>query len=131
MRLTIFTPDGEYYSALIESIMVNEKSFGAFGILKGHLPIISAREDGTLSIKEERGSTKYFSLLDGVLRQFDDDIEVICSIIEEGDSPLSSKENLLKLIERRKEENKERNVELTQAENELRKQIKKAKPGHL
>ncbi len=131
MRLTIFTPDGEYYTQKIESIMVNEKTFGAFGILKGHLPLISAIEDGTISIKEAKGTMKYFSLLDGMLREVDNEIEIICAIIEEGDSPSSSKENLLKLIERRKEENKERNVELTLAENELRKQIKKAKPGHL
>lgn len=131
MKLKIFTPDGEYFSGVIKSIQVTDKISGSFGMLEGHLPVISAISDGYIHIIDNDNNEQYFSLFDGILRQKDNEIEVICAIIETGNTKEESKDHLDNLIKRRKEENKERNVELTLAENELRKQIKKSRAGHI
>lgn len=132
MDITIITPNGiEYEEKNCTYILVSDKFVGAFGMLNEHLPVISTISRGYIAITKENKETDYLAISGAILRNKNDIISVTCESAVYGktkEEALSAFENLLEI---RREQNRERNVELALAENQLKKEIKKSGAGHI
>ena len=75
MQLDIITPDRKVFSGEITSVTVPGLN-GQFQVLKGHAPIISTLENGTISVKSTEGDHEY-QAEGGVVEVLNDTIIVL------------------------------------------------------
>ena len=130
MKIVIVTPDGELYNETVTSVVVASDNNGFYGMLENHLPIVSTIDTGYLKL--ENGTSKvYVVVTNAVVENHQNQITVIAQDAYVGTTDDEAFENLSKVRAARIEENKTRNVELTLAEQELKKQIKKTGAGKL
>ena len=127
--LVIYSPKGIEFTGQFNHIQINDQKSGSFGVLSGHIPIISIINNGYVALFNEK--EYYVALTGAVFKLNQDKATIVSEMIAFGDSVTEAKNNLKELLEKRKSENKKRNVELALAENELKKQIKKTKAGSL
>ncbi len=66
MFLEIITPDKKVFEGEAKLVQL-PGSKGTFEILKGHAPIISTLEKGTIKVVEENGNEKFFEVDGGVI----------------------------------------------------------------
>jgi F-type H+-transporting ATPase subunit epsilon len=59
MNITILTPDKEIFSGAIVSVKV-PGSLGEFQVLKGHAPIVSSLEKGTVTLVTDGGEHRLY-----------------------------------------------------------------------
>ena len=130
MKISIYTPSGLEHEQDADYLMVMDKINGSFGLLNGHMPLISAISNGYIILRLNDKET-YIALVGAVLKNEDDIVSVSAEIIAIGDTLEESETALSSLLALRKNQNKARNVELALAENELKKEIKKTGAGHL
>jgi F-type H+-transporting ATPase subunit epsilon len=130
MKIIIVTPEGELYNEEVTSVVVASHSNGEYGILSGHLPIVSTIDTGYVKMTYEQ-LTYYVVIVNGLVQNQHDVITVIAQDAYIGDSKEAAFENLNQIRKARIESNRERNIELAMAENELRKQIKQTGAGNL
>ncbi len=130
MKIIIVTPEGELYNEEVTSVVVSSANNGEYGILPGHLPIISTIDTGYVKMTFEK-LTYYVVIVNGLVQQVHDIITVIAQDAYIGESKEAAFENLFAIRKARIEANRQRNVELAMAENELKKQIKQTGAGNL
>ena len=99
LTMRILTPEGELVSARCESVTLyardNEKGEGggSFGILKGHMPLIAALEEGSPAIAKSGGrEIMRAKIRGGFAYAADDIITVIATGAEIEGSALDEKE---------------------------------------
>jgi len=130
MRITIVTPDGELYNEEITSVIVSSNSNGEYGILKNHVPITSTIDTGYLKLEQDN-LVYYVVIIGGLLESHNNVITVIAQDAFIGCSKEKAFDNLNQIRSSRIEDNKKRNIELTKAERELKKQIQATGAGSL
>jgi F0F1-type ATP synthase epsilon subunit len=131
IHTVIFTPKGVEFEANLEHIQVTDSYVGSFGILENHAPIVSTVLSGCLITKDEMDEYKFIALTGAVVKFKDNELSIVAEEVAFGTDEIDAKSNLEKSLYSRKEMNKERNIELALAENELKKQIKKTGAGKL
>lgn len=130
MKIIVVTPEGELYNEEVTSVVVSSANNGEYGILPGHLPIISTIDTGYVKMTFEK-LTYYVVIVNGLVQQVHDIITVIAQDAYIGESKEAAFENLYTIRKARIEANRQRNIELAMAENELKKQIKQTGAGNL
>ncbi|MBP5343422.1 hypothetical protein J6Y73_05805 [bacterium] len=130
IELKIYTPKGIEHEEKYDSIVVYDQHSGSFGVLSGHIPVISTISNGYVCVKTGE-SEKFIAVKGAVFKMQNDEASIVSEEIAIGESSEDAMNKLKESYLRRLNENKERNVELALAENELKKQIKKSKAGHI
>lgn len=130
MKIIIVTPEGELYNEEVTSVVVSSANNGEYGMLSGHLPIISTIDTGYVKMTFNQ-LTYYVVIVNGLVQQVHDVITVIAQDAYIGESKESAFENLNQIRKARIDSNRQRNVELAMAENELKKQIKQTGAGNI
>lgn len=130
MHIIFYTPNGIEYESDATYVLVMDNKHGSFGMLQDHIPIVSAIERGYVQVENEDKAT-FISVEDAILEQENNQIKVISESLALGTTKEESEIALDGIINARKEQNRERNIELALAENELKKQIKKSGAGHV
>ena len=64
-QLSIITPEGTIFNGQIESLRA-PGTLGGFGVLSGHVPMITTLKEGLLKLKQS-AQDKYFTIGPGVL----------------------------------------------------------------
>ena len=124
IKVGFYSPKGKEKEYECKELRVVDKKYGSFGILENHVPVVSVIIDGYIHIKLE-DTDEFVSLLDAAIEFKDNNASIIAEELEYGKSEEEAISNLENKIKKRRDENRERNVELALAENELKKQIKK------
>jgi F-type H+-transporting ATPase subunit epsilon len=98
--------------------------------MKNHIPIISSIDTGY--IKMVTGETEMFTVvINGIVEHQNNIVNVIAQEAQIGMNKVDAMTELNNIRKQRIEENKRRSVDFFQAEQELKKGIKKAKAGNL
>ncbi len=130
MKLIIVTPTGELVNEEVDYVVVSSKANGEFAIMKDHIPIISSIDIGY--VKMVRDSIELYTvIINGVVEHSDNIINVIAQEAHVGLSKESALDHLSNVRTERTKLNKQRNVDFTKVERELKKNIKDAKAGKL
>ncbi len=130
ITVNFYTPTGNALKGEFDEIVVSDNKLGSFGILKNHIPVLSVIEKGYVFLKN-KDMEKYVALIGAVFKFNDNDASIVCETLEIASTLEVAVNNLEKQLIDRKNSNRERNVELAMAENELKKQIKKTGAGSL
>ena len=130
MKIIIVTPEGELYNEEVTSVVVSSANNGEYGMLTGHLPIISTIDTGYIKMTFNE-LTYYVVIVNGLVQQVHNVITVIAQDAYIGESKDAAIENLNQIRKARIESNRQRNLELAMAENELKKQIKQTGAGNV
>ena len=130
MKISVVTPRGELYNEEVDYVVVTSEMNGEFAIMKDHIPIISTIDIGY--VKMVIGETEIFSVvINGIVEHQNNVVNVIAQEAQVGMNKVSAMEHLNEVRQQRIEENKRRSVDFFQAEQELKKGVKKAKAGQL
>ncbi len=81
MNLVVLTPSRQIYEGEIKSVKVPGIS-GRFEILKGHAPIVSALEQGTVSILDVDGNSETFEISKGFIEVLKSEIALLVQEVE-------------------------------------------------
>lgn len=81
MKLTIITPEKEFYSDEILSLNT-ESEEGRFGILDNHVPMIAPLKPTVTTFIDLSGKELKAFTSTGVLRVHNDQVEILCSACE-------------------------------------------------
>lgn len=130
MNISIVTPDGELYKETVSSIIVSSSNNGDYEILPNHVPIVSTIDTGYIKLCKEQ-LIYFVVIINGIVENHNNQIRVIAQDAYIGNSKDEAMENLQAIRKERIKENKERNIELAKAEQELQKQIKQTGAGSL
>jgi len=76
MYLEIITPDKKVFEGEVKLIQL-PGSKGSFEMLKGHAPIISTLEKGTVKIQDKLGKEHFFEIDGGVVENKENKIIVL------------------------------------------------------
>jgi len=130
MKISVVTPRGELYNEEVDYVVVTSEMNGEFAIMKDHIPIISTIDIGY--VKMVIGEIEIFSVvINGIVEHQNNVVNVIAQEAQVGMNKVSAMEHLNEVRQQRIEENKRRSVDFFQAEQELKKGVKKAKAGQL
>ncbi|MCK5761894.1 MAG: ATP synthase F1 subunit epsilon [Candidatus Izimaplasma sp.] len=130
MIISVVTPQGELYNEDVDYVVVTSEMNGEFAIMKDHIPIISSIDTGY--IKMVTGETEMFTVvINGIVEHQNNIVNVIAQEAQIGMNKSDAMKELNSIRKRRIEENKRRSVDFFQAEQELKKNIKKAKAGNI
>ena len=81
IKLTILTPEKEFYSG--EILSLNTENYeGGFGILANHIPIITPLKPTVTTFTEVSGKELKAFTSTGILRMQNGEIEMLCSACE-------------------------------------------------
>lgn len=130
MKIIISTHQGVCYNEEVDSVVVNDSIAGSYGILKGHVPVVSVLDEG--NVKLVRNSDEIFvAIVSGILEFHDDVVTILAQEAQSGSTAESAKEHLESARKERLENNRKETVDLTQKEQELRENLKTTKAGQL
>ena len=130
MNVSVVTPRGELYNEEVDYVVVTSELNGEFAIMKDHIPIISSIDIGY--VKMVTGETEIFSVvINGIVEHNSNIVNVIAQEAQVGMNKEYAMKHLNEVRQQRIEENKRRSVDFFQAEQELKKGVKKAKAGQL
>ena len=130
MKISVVTPRGELYNEEVDYVVITSEMNGEFAIMKDHIPIISSIDTGY--VKMVTGETEiYIVIINGIVEHQNNVVNVIAQEAQIGMNKDSAMKHLTDLRIERIEENKRRSVDFFQAEQELKKGVKKAKAGKL
>ncbi|MCD6482591.1 MAG: ATP synthase F1 subunit epsilon [Candidatus Izimaplasma sp.] len=130
MKISVVTPLGELYNKEVDYVVITSEMNGEFAIMKNHIPIISSIDTGY--IKMVTGEEEIFTVvINGIVEHQNNIVNVIAQEAQIGMDKKSAMEHLNNVRKQRIEENKKRSVDFFQAEQELKKGVKKAKAGQL
>jgi len=85
MKIIIVTPEGELYNEEVTSVVVSSANNGEYGMLSGHLPIISTIDTGYVKMTFNQ-LTYYVVIINGLVQQVHDVITVIAQDAYIGES---------------------------------------------
>lgn len=105
MKLKIITQERVVFDDEVDEVYCRGVD-GEFGILKGHIPIMSALDIGVTRIKKEN-QQKSFSVMGGILQFKDDECLILTTLAEAGDEidEMRAKEALARARRRLNEAN--------------------------
>ena len=105
MKLKIITQERVVFDDEVDEIY-SKGVDGEFGILNGHIPIMSALDIGVTRIKKGN-QNKSFSVMGGILQFKDDECLILTTLAETGDEidEMRAREALERARRRRKEAN--------------------------
>ena len=130
MKITVVTPRGELYNETVDYVVITSELNGEFAIMKDHIPIISSIDIGY--VKMVIGETEMFSVvINGIVEHQNNVVNVIAQEAQVGMNKEHAMNHLNEVRQQRIEENKRRSIDFFQAEQELKKGVKKAKAGQL
>jgi len=130
MKISVVTPHGEIYNENVDYVVITSEMNGEFAIMKNHIPIISSIDTGY--VKMVIGETEMFTVvINGIVEHRNNIVNVIAQEAQIGMNKVDAMKELNNIRKQRIEENKRRSVDFFQAEQELKKGIKKAKAGNL
>ncbi len=130
MKISVVTPHGEIYNENVDYVVITSEMNGEFAIMKNHIPIISSIDTGY--VKMVTGETEMFTVvINGIVEHRNNIVNVIAQEAQIGMNKVDAMKELNNIRKQRIEENKRRSVDFFQAEQELKKGIKKAKAGNL
>ncbi len=122
IKIKINTPDGEVFDGEYEYAVIRNQE-GEFAILKDHIPIVSTVDFGYL--KFSKNTENYYALvLGGIVEFSENNLRVLAQEAELAESKEQADKYYEEKLEQRREENRKRKVDYTQAEIELKKGIK-------
>lgn len=128
MQFSLISPSGVQFQEAIDHFVVHSSTMGDFAVLKDHVPVIAALEYATLKLVSKT-QTLYVVVLNGQLEFSQNDATVIAQEANVGKTEAAALEALETFRDIRIQENRARQVDFTRAENELKKNIKKARAG--
>lgn len=76
LRLTILTPEREIFNGSVRSVKVPGTS-GQFEVLKGHAPIVSSLEEGTVRIIDHEGRKSEYEIDRGFIEVLRDEVSLL------------------------------------------------------
>ncbi|MCK5388625.1 MAG: ATP synthase F1 subunit epsilon [Candidatus Izimaplasma sp.] len=130
MKISVVTPHGELYNENVDYVVITSEMNGEFAIMKDHIPIISSIDIGY--VKMVTGETEVFTVvINGIVEHQNNIVNVIAQEAQIGMDKVDAMKELDSIRKQRIEENKRRSVDFFQAEQELKKSIKKAKAGNM
>ena len=130
MKISVVTPHGELYNENVDYVVITSEMNGEFAIMKDHIPIISSIDIGY--VKMVTGETEVFTVvINGIVEHQNNIVNVIAQEAQIGMDKVDAMKELDSIRKQRIEENKRRSVDFFQAEQELKKNIKKAKAGNM
>lgn len=128
MQFSLISPSGVQFQEAIDHFVVHSSTMGDFAVLKDHVPVIAALEYATLKLVS-KSQTLFVVVLNGQLEFSKNDATVIAQEANVGKTEAAALEALETFRDIRIQENRARQVDFTRAENELKKNIKKARAG--
>lgn len=87
MELVIITPEKELFRGSIRSIKVPGTQ-GQFQILKGHAPIVSSLEKGTVTVVDSANAKHEYTITQGYVEVLRD--EVSCMVVSDTEAATSN-----------------------------------------
>ncbi len=130
MKISVVTPRGELYNEEVDYVVITSEMNGEFAIMKDHIPIISSIDVGY--VKMVTGEIEMFTVvINGIVEHQNNLVNVIAQEAQIGLNKEAALKHLNDVRNLRIEENKRRSVDFFQAEQELKKGVKKAKAGKL
>lgn len=127
ITVNVVTPDGELLSEVVDSIVIRNDD-GEQGILKDHIPVVIAIDSGFVRLR--RGDDLvYVTILGGFLEFSHNIATVIAQEAEIGRDYENALKHLKEYRKQRLDENRQRLIDFTKAERELREQVKKIQAG--
>ncbi len=129
INIKINTPDGEVFNGKYNLAIIRNQD-GEFAILKDHIPIVSTVDFGYLKFSNEEDSI-YALVLGGILEFSQNQLRILAQEAELADSKEKADKYYAEKLEIRREENRKRKVDYTQAEIELKKGIKAMGAGKI
>ena len=76
MIATIITPETELFAGSIKSVRVPGTK-GQFQVLKGHAPIVSSLDQGTIHLVDEGGEKLQFEIERGFIEVLNDEVSLL------------------------------------------------------
>ncbi len=128
MQFSLISPAGVQFQEAIDHFVVHSSASGDFAVLNDHVPVIAAMEYATLKLVS-KSQTLYVVVINGQLEFSNNDATVIAQEANVGKTEEAALEALKTFRDIRIQENRARQVDFTRAENELKKNIKKARAG--
>lgn len=130
MKISVVTPHGEIYNDNVDYVVITSEMNGEFAIMKDHIPIISSIDIGYVKLVTE-DKEMFTVIINGIVEHQNNIISVIAQEAQIGMNKDDAMAHLNSVRKSRIEENKRRSVDFFQAEQELKKGVKKAKAGQL
>lgn len=122
IKVIVVTPDGHLLTDDAESLIIRNDD-GMMGILKNHVPIVVAIDSGYVRLR--RGEEMiYVTMISGFVEFRNNVARVIAQEAHVGKNHESALEHLKEYRKQRLEENRQRLIDFTKAERELREQVK-------
>ena len=129
MKLSVSTHQGIMYSDEVDSFVISNQD-GEFACLENHIPIISIIKEGYVKMTRNDFSV-YVVLINGVMEFSNNVCNILAQEAQIGKSLEESKAILKEIITERTNLNKKQNIDYTELEKELSKELKKVKAGRL
>lgn len=129
MHIIVTTPKGKMYDEEIDYLVVKNED-GEYAILKNHIPDISIIPEGY--VKLVRGNLEYYvAVINGVLEFKNNECVVLSQEAHIGTDVETAMRNIMEIRHQRLEENKKINIQMTEQEKELARNIKDSKAGNI
>lgn len=122
IKVNVVTPDGQLLTEDVESIVVRNDD-GEQGILKDHIPVVIAIDSGFVRLRRGEDLV-YVTVLGGFLEFSNNVATVIAQEADVGRDYENALKHLKEYRQQRLEENRQRMIDFTKAERELREQVK-------
>ena len=81
MNLVVLTPSIQIFEGEITSVKVPGIS-GQFEILKGHAPIVSALEEGVITVRDAGGSSQTYGITKGFVEVLGKEVALLVQEVE-------------------------------------------------
>lgn len=81
MKVTVLTPRQEVFHGEAIAVTVPGTT-GIFEILKGHAPIVSSLQKGTINIKTPQGESVKFEILRGFIEVLNNEVSILVNETE-------------------------------------------------
>ena len=82
MKIEVITPDKKVLSGDVDSVTL-PGAMGSFQVLRNHADLISALEEGTITVKSSAGSTQTVKISGGVVEVLENKIIVLAESVLE------------------------------------------------
>lgn len=123
ITVNVVTPEGQLFSESATSLVIRNDE-GEQGILKDHIPVVIAINPGYVRLKRDEEEI-YVTIIGGFLEFSNNVATVIAQEADVGRDHENALKHLYEYRKQRLEENKQRTIDFTKAERDLRDEIRK------
>ena len=129
MRLKIVTHEKVVYDDVVDEIY-SKGTDGEFGVLKGHIPFMSALDVGVTKVVKE-GDVKFFTTIGGVFQYADDEAVILTQSSECGEDVDVERAKSAKQRAKERLQNKSENIDEKRAEAALSRAMARLKAAQM